>query len=55
MLKRSILKKPEMEAIRAEVDQELEESIAFAETSPSLKPEDALKDVYAELPEGAEI
>lgn len=55
LLERGILDQSEIETFRAEVDQELEESIAFAEASPSLKPEDALTDVYAELPEGAEL
>lgn len=45
----------ELQVIRAAVTEELEESIRFAEASPSPSPEDALLDVYTELPEGTEL
>jgi TPP-dependent pyruvate/acetoin dehydrogenase alpha subunit len=44
-----------LEAMGAAVERELEAAIAFAEASPLPRPEDALADVYAELPEGAEL
>jgi pyruvate dehydrogenase E1 component alpha subunit len=50
-----ILTEADLEAIRNEVTAELDASIAFAEASPSPKPEDALLHVYSELPEGAEL
>lgn len=55
LLEMGILSEADLEAIRAEVAQELEASIAFAEASPSPKPEDALLHVYSELPEGADL
>lgn len=47
---------PELdERLHAEIDQAVEASIAFAEASPHPRPEEALEDVYASLPEGARL
>jgi acetoin:2,6-dichlorophenolindophenol oxidoreductase subunit alpha len=44
-----------LQAIRSEVERELEEAISFAEASPLPAPEDALSDVYVHLPDGADL
>jgi pyruvate dehydrogenase E1 component alpha subunit len=55
LLSAGITSQADLAAIRASVTEELEESIRFAEASPAPRPEDALLDVYAELPEGVEL
>ncbi|MGI9147554.1 MAG: thiamine pyrophosphate-dependent dehydrogenase E1 component subunit alpha [Chloroflexota bacterium] len=45
----------ELQAMQAQVDQELESAIRFAEASPSPAPQDALADVYTVLPDGAPL
>ncbi len=55
LLDRGLATQADLDAMRAEVLQELEESIAFAEASPLAAPESALEDVYTTLPPGAEL
>ncbi|MHB1416765.1 MAG: thiamine pyrophosphate-dependent dehydrogenase E1 component subunit alpha [Chloroflexota bacterium] len=55
LVERDIADEALLESIRKEVEKELDDSIAFAEASPSAAPEEALQHVYAELPEGAEL
>ena len=45
----------ELEAIRADVEAEMEHSIEFAMESPEPEAEEALLHVYSSLPEGAEL
>ncbi len=54
-LGRGLATAAELRALRAAAEQELEDAIAFAEASPAPAPEDALADVYAALPEGADL
>jgi TPP-dependent pyruvate/acetoin dehydrogenase alpha subunit len=46
-LAEGVLNEKEVEAIKASVDKELDDAVAFAEASPSPQPEDVLNDVYA--------
>ena len=55
LLANAFASKAELHAIHVAVAAELDQSIRFAEASPSPAPEDALRDVYTELPEGAEL
>ncbi|MHB1007253.1 MAG: thiamine pyrophosphate-dependent dehydrogenase E1 component subunit alpha [Chloroflexota bacterium] len=55
LIEMGIATEAELEGLKNQAAQELEESIAFAEASPSPKPEDALLHVYSELPEGCEL
>lgn len=55
LVDRGIATEAELEGLKRVVEEELEHSIAFAEASPSPKPEDALRHVYSELPEGCEL
>ena len=47
-LRENILSQDQIEEMKAAVEKELDEAVAFAEQSPSPLPEDCLKDVYAE-------
>ena len=47
-LRDNILSQDQIEEMKAAVEKELDEAVAFAEQSPSPLPEDCLKDVYAE-------
>ena len=42
-----VLRPGEIEEMKAAVEREVDEAVAFAEASPSPKPEDCLSDVYA--------
>jgi len=55
LLDEALASEDELRGIDAAVAEELEKSIRFAEASPTPAPQDALRDVYAELPEGAEL
>lgn len=55
LLNTGIASEQALDKIRSSVLDELEESIRFAEASPPPLPEDALQDVYTELPLEAEL
>lgn len=55
LLARGIAGQGDLDRIRATVEEELEEAIKFAESSPAASAEDALQDVYTALPQGAEL
>ena len=55
LLSQGLATEPELEALRQAAEEEIERAIAFAEASPAPSPEDALRDVYTTLPEGAEL
>ena len=46
-LSQGVLSQQEVEGIKASVEKELDDAIAFGEASPSPQPEDVLNDVYA--------
>ena len=46
-LEKGLLAAGEIEQMRKDIDRELDEAVAFAESSPSPLPEDCLRDVYA--------
>jgi pyruvate dehydrogenase E1 component alpha subunit len=46
-LENGLLKQEQIDAMKAEVEKELDEAVEFAEQSPDPKPEDCLEDVYA--------
>ncbi|HEY3080627.1 MAG TPA: thiamine pyrophosphate-dependent dehydrogenase E1 component subunit alpha [Chloroflexota bacterium] len=54
LLRHGLATEPELAELRATAEREIESAIAFAEASPAPAPEDALRDVYTTLPEGAE-
>jgi acetoin:2,6-dichlorophenolindophenol oxidoreductase subunit alpha len=55
LLERGIAEEEELEAIRVDVEAEMEHSIEFAMESPEPEAEEALLHVYSSLPEGAEL
>lgn len=55
LLENGLIDQSGIDDLRATVADELEESIRFAEASPAPRPEEALLDVYTDLPAGAEL
>ncbi|MGH2458014.1 MAG: thiamine pyrophosphate-dependent dehydrogenase E1 component subunit alpha [Chloroflexota bacterium] len=55
LLEDGLIDQAGLHALQAAVADELEESIRFAEASPLPAPDEALRDVYTDLPTGAEL